>query len=118
MFERDIRLFVADIIESIDAIEDFVKDFDYARFIADRKTYSATLREFVVIGEAIANIPDEMKANFPEVEWRLIKDFRNVIVHEYFGIDTGIVWDAVKQEVPLLKTHIRRLNELLATERH
>ena len=50
----------------------------------DRKTYSATLREFVVIGEAIANIPDEMKAYFPEVEWRLIKDFRNVIVHEYY----------------------------------
>jgi uncharacterized protein with HEPN domain len=116
MSDRDIRLFVADIIESIDAIEEFIKDCNYEDFVSDRKTYSATLREFIVIGEAILNIPDEMKKNFPEIEWRLIKDFRNVIVHEYFGIDNGIVWDAVMLELPILKKHIKVLGDLLATE--
>ena len=57
-----------------------------------------------------------MKKNFPEIEWRLIKDFRNVIVHEYFGIDNGIVWDAVMLELPILKKHIIVLGDLLVTE--
>ena len=95
MSERDPALFIADILESIDAIEDFVTGCNYESFFADRKTYSATLREFIVIGEAICNIPDEMKDQFPDISWRIIKDFRNFIVHEYFGIDSSIVWDAV-----------------------
>jgi len=109
MFKRDIRLFLADIEESIKAIEDFTRDITYEFFASDRKTYSATLREFTVIGEAIANIPDEVKARFPFIEWRLIKDFRNFIVHEYFGVDSRIVWDAVQLELPLLKEQIAQL---------
>ena len=65
--------------------------------------------EFIVIGEAIANIPDEIKKAVPTIEWRLIKDFRNFIVHEYFGVDARIVWDAVRQELPLLKIEVDRL---------
>jgi len=109
MSSRDIRLFVADIIESIGAINDFTKGCDYDSFVTDRKTYSATLREFIVIGEAIAHIPEEIKADFPDVAWRLIKDFRNFIVHEYFGIDSEIVWDAVEKELPLLLKEVTKL---------
>mgnify|MGYP000884188582 CR=1 FL=1 len=61
------------------------------------------------IDEAIANIPDEIKKAVPTIEWRLIKDFRNFIVHEYFGVDARIVWDAVRQELPLLKIEVDRL---------
>ena len=103
------RFFVADIIESIDAIMDFVRDCDYTAFASDRKTYSATLREFIVFGEAIVHIPDDIKAGFPDVEWRLIKDFRNFIVHEYFGIDSEVVWDAVTNELPILKAELYKL---------
>lgn len=112
MSERDPALFIADIIESIDAIEDFVAGCDYESFFNDRKTYSATLREFIVIGEAIANLPDELKNQFPEIGWRLIKDFRNFIVHEYFGIDSSIVWDAVKLELPELKMLMQKLKNI------
>lgn len=65
--------------------------------------------EFIVIDEAIANIPDEIKKAVTTIEWRLIKDFRNFIVHEYFGVDARIVWDAVRQELPLLKIEVDRL---------
>jgi uncharacterized protein with HEPN domain len=109
MYKRDISLCLADIEESISAIEDFTADLDYEAFSGDRKTYSATLREFIVIGEAIANIPDEIKNLAPSVQWRLIKDFRNFIVHEYFGVDSRIVWDAVRLELPLLKSELDRL---------
>jgi len=113
MSERDPALFIADILESIDAIEDFVTGCNYESFFTDRKTYSATLREFIVIGEAISNIPDEMKDRFPDISWRIIKDFRNFIVHEYFGIDSSIVWDAVKLELPELKVRILQLQKSL-----
>ena len=113
MSERDPALFIADILESIDAIEDFVTGCNYESFFADRKTYSATLREFIVIGEAISNIPDEMKDQFPDISWRIIKDFRNFIVHEYFGIDSSIVWDAVKLELPELKARVIQLKKSL-----
>ena len=103
MFDRDILLFIDDILESIAAIEDFVNDIEYDFFVSDRKTYSATIREFIIIGEAISKIPETIKMQKPDVAWRLIKDFRNFIVHEYFGIDPEIVWDAVKKELPELK---------------
>lgn len=109
MYKRDVRLYLADIDEAIAAIEDYTAGLDYETFAGDRKTYSATLREFIVIGEAIANIPDEIKKAVPTIEWRLIKDFRNFIVHEYFGVDARIVWDAVRQELPLLKIEVDRL---------
>jgi len=115
MSSRDIRLYVADIIESIGAINDFTKGCNYASFVSDRKTYSATLREFIVIGEAITHIPEEIKTDFPDVAWRLIKDFRNFIVHEYFGIDTEIVWDAVEKELPQLLAEITRLQDNLVS---
>ena len=113
MYKRDIRLYLADIEESIAAIEDFTAGLEYESFAADRKTYSATLREFIIIGEAIANIPDEVKNRVPSIEWRLIKDFRNFIVHEYFGVDSKIVWDAVRKELPLLRPEVERLRQAL-----
>lgn len=113
MSERDVALFIEDILESIEAIEDFVTGCDYDSFFTDRKTYSATLREFIVIGEAISNIPENLKNQFPDIGWRLIKDFRNFIVQEYFGIDSSIVWDAVKLELPELKACIQQLKKSL-----
>lgn len=105
------RLYLDDIEESIAAIEEFPSGCSYEYFCSDRKTYSATLREFIVIGEAISNLSDKDKNRVPTIEWRSIKDFRNFIVHEYFGLDSRIVWDAVQLELPLLKKGIARLRE-------
>lgn len=85
MFERDPLLFIDDCLESIEAIESYTDDIDFELFKTDRKTYSATLREFIVIGEAVSHIPDEIKDRSAQVAWRLIKDFRNFIVHEFLG---------------------------------
>jgi uncharacterized protein with HEPN domain len=65
MFKRDVRLYLADMEDSIAAIEEFTAGLEYESFASDRKTYSATLREFIVIGEAIANIPAEIKNRVP-----------------------------------------------------
>ncbi|MGK2945702.1 MAG: HepT-like ribonuclease domain-containing protein [Desulfuromonadales bacterium] len=112
MSSRDPRLYIDDIRDAISAIEEYTRGLDLEGFSSDRKTYSATLREFIVIGEAINHVPEEARLKVPTIEWRLIKDFRNFIIHEYFGIDARIVWDAVRLELPALKAGISKLIEL------
>jgi uncharacterized protein with HEPN domain len=107
MSERSQELFLSDILESIGAIRTFVVDIDFDFFCSDRKTFSATIRELEIIGEAINNISDEIKAQYPEVLWREIRSFRNKIAHEYFGVDVHIVWDIIKNELEPLQDQIK-----------
>lgn len=71
-------------------------------FSQDRMRYAAVIREFEVIGEAVAKLPEILKAQYQDVPWREIKDFRNILIHEYFGVDLRIVWNAIHQDLPLL----------------
>lgn len=112
MSKRDLRLYIEDILESIEAIESYITDINnFDDFAADRKTYSATIREYIVIGEAILPLIDLLEKKFPDYEWRMIKDFRNFIVHEYFGVDIQIVWDITKLELDELKSKIEFLKK-------
>jgi len=87
MSNRNITLYLDDILDSAAAIHGFLAEMDFDNFVADRRTYSATIREFIVIGEAVGKLIDVLQQRFPEYEWRMMKDFRNFIVHEYFGVD-------------------------------
>ena len=112
MSKRDLRLCIDDILESIEAIEDYVIDIhNFDAFSKDRKTYSATIREYIIIGEAILPLIERLENKFPDYEWRMIKDFRNFIVHEYFGVDIQIVWDITKLELGELKEKIESLKK-------
>ena len=114
MSKRDLRLYIEDILESIEAIESYMVDIkNFIDFTKDRKTYSATIREYIVIGEAIVPLIEILENKFPEYEWRMIKDFRNFIVHEYFGVDLQIIWDITKLELNELKSKIILLNKEL-----
>ena len=99
MSKRDFQLYVDDIIDSAKAIEDFVQDMEFEVFAQDRKTYSATIREYIIIGEAVSALIDVLEEKFPDYPWRMVKDFRNFIVHEYFGVDPRVVWDLTKLEL-------------------
>lgn len=102
MPERDVRLYMNDILESAQAIQIYVKGFTLETFSHDRKTFSAVIREFEIIGEAVGKLPNEIKQQYPNVPWQDIKDFRNILTHEYFGIDLEIVWKVIHDELPLL----------------
>ena len=114
--QRDERLYLDDILESIQAVEMYIENMGYEEFINDRKTYSATIRELEIIGEAVSNISERIKVRHQDVLWQPIKSFRNKIVHEYFGIDNRIVWDVVKNELPILKTQIPVISEEISKE--
>ena len=114
MSERDPRLYCEDILESGSAILDFVKGQCFDDFCDDRKTYSAVIREFGIIGEAVGKLPESLRERRPDVEWQDIKDFRNLLSHEYFGVDLEIVWKIIEDDLPALMDAIR---EIVGTER-
>jgi len=111
---RDDHLYLNDISESVNAIETYIENMDYDNFINDRKTYSATIRELEIIGEAVSKLSDELKDQYPNVLWQQIKSFRNKLIHEYFGVDYTIVWDVVKNELPVFKYQIINILNLLS----
>lgn len=78
---------------------------------ADLKTKHAVERNFEIIGEAAARIDNEYKQSHPTIEWRIIKDFRNFIIHEYFGINNLIVWDTIQYQLRELLKNISNLCE-------
>ncbi len=106
MSERDVLLYITDALESVEAIESYIKDLTFGEFENDRKTYSATIREYIIIGEAISKTIDLLQEEIPDFPWRSIKDFRNFIVHEYFGVDSKIVWDLSTIELDGLKKRL------------
>lgn len=100
---KENKLYLEDIIDSIIAIKDYTKNLSYKNFASDRKTYSATIRELEIIGEAVSKLPSKIKDMYPDVEWRDIKDMRNLLIHEYFGVDLEIVWKVIKEDIPVLE---------------
>ncbi len=112
MHKREISLYLEDTFEAIEAVESYIDKLSFDDFREDRKTYSATIREYIVIGEAIAHMIEELEEKIPDFPWRVIKDFRNVIVHEYFGVDAEMVWDISTHELGKLKESLIRFKKL------
>ena len=100
MSERSLSLLLEDIGLSISRILEYTDGMDSDSYERDRKTKDAVERNFEIIGEAASRIPDHYKQLNPHIEWRVIKDFRNFIIHEYFGINNQIVWDTIQFRLP------------------
>ena len=111
MSKREWKLFVEDILESVEKIEEYVKDMTPDDFKQDRKTTDAVVRNFEIIGEASRYIPDDIKIKFQNVDWKAIVGLRNRIAHEYFGISLAIVWEIIKGELPILKEQMKEISE-------
>ncbi len=111
MSKREWKLFVEDILESIELIEEYVKDMVFDDFKEDRKTIDAIVRNFEIIGEASKYIPENVKDKFQNVDWKGMVGLRNRIAHEYFGISLAIVWDIIKLELPVLKEQMKDIYE-------
>ena len=77
--------------------------------MADSKTYDAVLMNFIVLGEATMRLSNNTKEQLPDINWRAIKDFRNFLAHDYFGIDENVVWSAIQYYLPDLKKGLERL---------
>lgn len=102
--KRDYNLFVKDILDCINKIEDFVGKMNLDEFMRDEKTKSAVVREIEVIGEATKNIPEVIRKRYKGLPWPDMARMRDKIIHFYFGIDYEIVWEVIKKRLPEIKS--------------
>ncbi len=114
MSDRDSLLYLKDILDSIEAIQSFVKGISFESFIDDRKTFSASIRELEIVGEAAGRVSTQIQQQFSDIPWRTMKDFRNALAHHYFGINANVVWDVVIRKLPELKSQIQNALEKLS----
>jgi uncharacterized protein with HEPN domain len=97
------------ILEAIEKIERYLSAATYESFIHNDMMTDAVIRELMIIGEAANNLSDKFQEEHPDVMWWKIKAMRNVLVHEYFGINLKIVWDTCKNNLPTLKLLIQKV---------
>jgi uncharacterized protein with HEPN domain len=106
---RTEKLYLVDIVEAAEAIDEFMRDLNEAEFYSDRKTQSAVVPKLAVIGEAAAQLSSELKARYPGIEWRQIVSLRNVLAHAYFSVKLPRIWVMVKQDVPQLRDQVSQI---------
>jgi uncharacterized protein with HEPN domain len=100
---------IGDILDAIAEIRGFVSGVSFEEFAANPEKLKAVLADFAIIGEAASHVPDEVQAAHPAIEWRRMRDMRNVIVHVYFALNPRIVWDTIQNDLPSLEVSLRRV---------
>jgi uncharacterized protein with HEPN domain len=113
---RDYRDYLEDIRDAIAETDEFTSGMSFEAFAQDRKTINAVVRSLEVLGEAAKRIPDNLRAQNPDVPWKRMAGMRDKLIHEYFGVDLSTVWAVIKDELPPLRPAIERLLKKLEKE--
>jgi len=109
---RDYKVYFEDILEAISKIRLYTEHLLLQTFSDDSKTLDAVVRNLEVIGEAVKKVPEDIRLRYPDVEWKKIASLRDVLIHEYFGVDREMIWDIIQNKLPLLEKQIKQiLNE-------
>ena len=109
MSKRDYFLFIEDVVSSIEKIEKYIKDVSFEEFSENDMVMDAVIRNFAVVGEAVKKIPREIKEKHTYVEWKEAAGFRDILIHEYFGVDPEAVWETIKNNLPSFKENILKV---------
>ena len=103
------EIFIAHILESIDWIETYAKKMSFGQFKKSTKDQDAIIRRFEIIGEAAKNLPVDFKQKHKNVAWNKIVGMRDVLIHNYFGVDLELVWKTIHEDLPSLKQSLKNL---------
>ena len=110
---RHLRLYLVDIISSIEKIKKYTANLSYENLCEDDKTLDAVVHNLLIIGEATKQIPNLIRLKYSQIEWKQIAGLRDVIAHTYFSINSKIVWDIIQTKLDPLQSCVR---EILETE--
>lgn len=108
---KDPYVFLAHILQSIDLIEGYSQAKTMEEFIESPQLQDAIIRRIEIIGEAVKNLPEDFKKDHPEIEWQKIAGMRDVLIHQYFGVDLALTWDVVHSDIPDMMLKISRIIE-------
>jgi uncharacterized protein with HEPN domain len=97
------ELRVRHVLDSIGEVESYLLNVSLDEFLANSEKRFATIKQIEIIGEACARISSPVKEKYPQIEWKDIVGFRNISIHEYFGVNFQIVWQIAQNDLPTLK---------------
>lgn len=101
--------YLSDMLQAAVETLTFVQGMDFPAFSTDRRTSLAVVRSFEIIGEAARHVPASIRRRNPQVPWKDMADMRNLLIHEYFGVDLEVLWRTVQEDLPPLRDEIRRM---------
>jgi len=107
--KRDTSVFIKHILESIERIEEYVKEISEKQFFEETQVQDAIIRRIEIIGEATKNLPNGFRKKHSEVPWSEITGARDKLIHGYFGVDLDLTWDIVKKDLPDLKEKVEKI---------
>jgi len=87
----------------------FTKGYSFDEFQGNEKTIDSVLRNLEIIGEAARHVPTEIRARYPELPWAEMLTMRNIVIHEYHGVNLSIIWQTVKEDLPALVSPLKRM---------
>ncbi|MEK7671615.1 MAG: DUF86 domain-containing protein [Bacteroidota bacterium] len=102
-------LYLTDILLSIEKIERYITGISFEEFMDDDLRIDGVSRNLEIIGEGVKNLPTDLRAHAPDIEWNDIVGMRNKLIHEYWGTDLDIVWKAAHRDLPKLKLEVQKL---------
>jgi uncharacterized protein with HEPN domain len=107
MSKRKPDVYLQDILESIQQIEEYLDGVNEKEFYQNSEKQDAVLRRLEIIGEAVKHISDDIRDEYEEVPWRKIAGMRDIIIHEYFGVTLSMIWVVTQRDLPDLKSKIK-----------
>lgn len=107
--KREYVLYLEDMLQSINRIEEYLTDIDFEKFKMSNMIVDATIRNFEIIGEAAKNVPVKIQVKYQEIPWRKMYGLRNLISHEYFGVDYEMIWEISKKNLPQNKIDLEKI---------
>jgi uncharacterized protein with HEPN domain len=105
------RVYLMHVRDSLHEVQTFIQDESYESFLKNRMAQNAVMRSFEVVDEAARRVSPDLRKAHPEVPWRLMSDFRNKLIHDYFGLDLEVIWRTATEDTPVLLQQIEKLME-------
>ena len=108
--KKDTKILLEHILDSINLIEEYVKGKDKFDFLKSKQLQDSVIRRIEIIGEAIKNIPNDIKETYTTIPWKNITGMRDILIHQYFGVDLNLTWKVIEEDLPELKNQIISIN--------
>lgn len=106
---RDYKVYLEDMADACEKIQRYAEGVSFEHFASDQKTIDAVVRNLEILGEAAKQVPDFIRRANSQVDWNRLAGLRDILIHQYFGVDLVIIWDIVQNKLPILRAQINQI---------